>query len=89
VVTELKSRGVHGDVISKAVEATFENVNEEKQAREYLRKKRMAKPQGPKEAARIFRRLMHAGFGTKTILTILKRWDVDDETLASLESETE
>jgi regulatory protein len=89
VVTELKSRGVHGDVISKAVEATFENVNEEKQARDYLQKKRMAKPQGPKEAARIFRRLAHAGFGTKTILTILKRWDVDDETLESIESEME
>jgi regulatory protein len=89
VVTELKSRGVHGDVISKAVGATFENVNDEKQAREYLRKKRLAKPKGRKEAARIFRRLGHAGFGTKTILTILRRWDVDDETLASLEGETE
>src|ERR1700734_3445103 len=40
VVTELKSRGVHGDVIGKAVDTAFENVNEEKQAREYLRKKR-------------------------------------------------
>jgi regulatory protein len=87
VVTELKSRGVHGDVIGKAVDTAFENVNEEKQARDYLRKKRMDKPQGQKEAARIFRRLAHAGFGTKTILTILKRWDVDDETLTALESE--
>ncbi len=88
VVTELKSRGVHGDVIGKAVDTAFENVNEEKQARDYLRKKRMNKPQGQKEVARIFRRLAHAGFGTKTILNILKRWDVDDETLTALESET-
>jgi regulatory protein len=88
VVTELKSRGVHGDVISKAVDTAFENVNEEKQAREYLRKKRLEKPKGQKDAARIFRRLAHAGFGTKTILTILKRWDVDEETLTALESET-
>src|SRR5271165_1228900 len=45
VVTDLKIKGVHGDVIDKAVDAAFEGVSEEKQAREYLRKKRMAKPQ--------------------------------------------
>jgi hypothetical protein len=30
---------------------------------------------------------MRAGFGSKTIFTILKKWDVDDETLTALESE--
>src|SRR5271155_5708740 len=44
VVTDLKIKGVHGDVIEKAVDAAFEGVSEEKQAREYLRKKRMVKP---------------------------------------------
>jgi regulatory protein len=88
VVTELKLRGVHGDVIGKTVDAAYANVNEEKQAREYLRKKRMNKPQGQKEVARIFRQLMRAGFAIKTIMAILKRWDVDDETLTALESET-
>src|SRR5271155_959931 len=44
VVTDLKIKGVHGDVIDKAVDAAFEGVSEEKQAREYLRKKRMVKP---------------------------------------------
>jgi regulatory protein len=88
VVTELKSRGVHGDVIGKAVDDAFENVSEEKQARDYLSKKRMKKPKDRKETARIFRQLVRAGFGTKTIMTILKRWDVDDETLTALESET-
>ena len=88
VVTELKTRGVHGSVIEKAVEAAYEGVNEEKQAREYLRKKRMEKPKDQKQTARIFRQLARAGFGTKTIFTILKKWDVDDETLSALESET-
>jgi regulatory protein len=87
VVTELKSHGVHSDLIGKAVDTAFENVNEETQARDYLHKKRIKKPQGQKEVARIFRRLAHAGFATKTIMTILKRWDVDDETLTALESE--
>jgi len=89
VVTELKVKGVHGDVIDKAVDAAFEGVSDEKQAREYLRRKRMAKPRDQKETARIFRQLARAGFGTKTIFTILKKWDVDEETLTALESESE
>ena len=88
VITELKAKGVHGEVIEKAVDAAFEAVNEEKQAREYLRKKRLQKPKDQKQAARIFRQLARAGFGAKTIFTILKRWNVDDETLSALEDES-
>jgi regulatory protein len=87
VVTDLKIKGVHGDVIEKAVETAFEGVSEERQAREYLRRKRMVKPKDQKATARIFRQLARAGFGTKTIFTILKNWDVDEEILIQLESE--
>src|SRR5579859_6927931 len=72
VITELKTRGVHGAVIEKAVGDAYDGVSEEKQARDYLRKKRLEKPKGQKEAARIFRQLVRAGFGSKTIFTILK-----------------
>ena len=88
IITDLKAKGIHGEVIGKAVGAAFEGVNEEKQAREYLRKKRLQKPTDQKQAARIFRQLARAGFGTKIIFTILKKWDVDDETLSALEGET-
>jgi regulatory protein len=88
VVTDLKTRGVHGSVIEKAVEAAYEGVSDEKQAREYLRKKRLQKPKDQKQTARIFRQLARAGFATKTIFTILKKWDVDEETLSALESES-
>jgi regulatory protein len=87
VATDLKAKGMHGDVIDKAVDAAFEGVSEEKQAREYLRKKRLVKPKDQKEAARVFRQLARGGFGIKTIFSILKRWDVDEETLSELESE--
>jgi regulatory protein len=87
VVTDLKAKGVHGAVIDKAVDAAFDGINEEKQAREYLRKKRLEKPKDRKQAARIFRHMARAGFGTKTIFAILKKWDVDDETLGALEGE--
>jgi len=85
VITDLKVKGAHSDVIEKAVEAAFQDVNEETQARAYLRRKRLNKPTNQKEAARIFRNLTRAGFAAKTIFTILKKWDVDDETLTALE----
>jgi regulatory protein len=88
VITELKTKGVHGDLIAKAVDSVFEGVSDEKQAREYLRKKRMEKPKDQKQVARIFRQLARAGFATKTITAILKKWNVDNDTLTALEGET-
>jgi regulatory protein len=90
VVTDLKRKGVHGDVIEKAVSSVYDGVKEENLAREYLRRKRLLKPKDrdQKQAARIFRQLMRAGFASKTIFAILKKWDVDEETITELENET-
>jgi len=90
VVTDLKIKGVHAEVIDKAVDAAFEGISEEEQARAYLRKKRVVKPEkdDKKAAGRIFRQLIRAGFGSKTIFTILKKWNVEEETLGDLESES-
>ena len=87
VITDLKTKGVHGEVIEKAIADTYDEVNDEKQAREYLRRKRLVKPKDQKQAARVFRQLLRAGFGFKTIFVILKKWDVDAETLSELENE--
>src|SRR6478736_5420563 len=76
---QLKAKGVHGEVIEKAVDSAYDEVNEEKQARDYLRRKRLQKPTNQKKAARVFRQLMRGGFGAKTIFAILKKWEVDDE----------
>src|SRR6201981_3476216 len=89
VVTDLKVKGVRGDVIDQAVSTAFDEVNEEKQARAYLQRKRLAKPTDQKQSARIFRQLVRAGSRSKTIFTILKKWDVDEETLTALESENQ
>jgi len=89
VLTELKVKGVHGEVIEKAIDAAFAEVDEEKQAREYLRRKRLKKPDNKKDTAKIFRQLMRAGFGAKTIFKILRKWDVDEEVLGELENEAE
>ena len=89
VITDLKIKGVHAEVIEKAVESAYEGVSEERLAREYLKRKRLVKPKDRKQSARIFRQLMRAGFAVKTIFAILKQWDVDDDTLSALESEME
>jgi regulatory protein len=89
VVTDLKIKGVHGEVIEKAVGTVYDEVDDEKQAREYVGRKRLKKPKDRKETARIFRNLMRAGFASKTIFKILKTWEVDDETITALESEVE
>lgn len=89
VITDLKIKGVHGEVIEKAVGEVFDEVSEEKQARDYLQRKRFVKPKNQKETARIFRNLTRAGFASKTIFGILKKWDVDEEVLTALEEVAE
>jgi regulatory protein len=89
VVTDLKIKGVHPDVIEKAVGQAYSGINEEKLARQYLERKRLRKPENERETARIFRMLARAGFTSATIFKILKKWDVPDETLDALEGEQE
>ena len=88
VTTDLKIKGIHSEVLEKAVDSTFAEVDDEKQAREYLRRKRLKKPANKKEAARVFRQLMRAGFGSKAIFTILRKWDVEEDVIEILESDS-
>jgi regulatory protein len=88
IISDLKQRGVHDDVIAKTVSTAYEDTNEEQLARDFLRRKRFKKPSNEKETARLFRAMIRAGFGNKTIFAILKKWDVDEEVLTALESET-
>lgn len=89
VITDLKVKGVHADVIEKAVDETYSGVDEEALARAFLRRKRLNKPSSNKEAARIFRTLMRAGFGLATAIRVLKSWSVDDELLTAFQEEAE
>jgi regulatory protein len=89
VITDLKAKGVHQDVIEKVVNETYAAVNEEELARAYLKRKRAKKPANDKEAARIFRGLVRAGFGVGIAIKVLKNWQVDDELLTALQEEAE
>ena len=83
---DLVQKGVHAEVIAKTLDAAYEEVNEEELARRHLERKRVSKPASDKESARVMRMLVRAGFSTGVIFRILKKWDVDDEALAALES---
>jgi regulatory protein len=87
VVQDLKAKGVHGDIIEKTVGAAYQDVNEEQLARAYLQRKRIKKPATQRDAAKVFRSLMRAGFASRVIFRILKMWEVDDETISALEGE--
>ena len=89
VISDLKQRGVHDDIIDKTVGAAYADTNEEQLARAFVARKRLKKPASQKEAARIFRTMVRAGFGTRTIITILKKWDVEEDVLTALETESE
>jgi regulatory protein len=89
VITDLKVKGVHSDVIEKVVDDAYAAVNEEDLARAYLKRKRLKKPANDKDAARIFRWLIRAGFGVSVAIQVLKNWQVDDELLTALQEEAE
>jgi regulatory protein len=86
VQQDLIQKGVHANIISKTLDAAYENINEEELARQHLERKRIRKPSNEKETARVMRLLVRAGFSTGVIFKILKNWQVDDEALAALES---
>jgi regulatory protein len=83
---DLAVKGVHAEVIASTLDAAYEGVNEEELARRHLARKGVKKPANEKEAARVMRMLVRAGFSIGLIYGILKKWDVAEETLAGLES---
>lgn len=88
VITDLKVKGVHADVIEKAVNDAYSGSDETAMARDFLRRKRIKAPANQREAAKIFRALLRAGYRSQVAITILKKWDVDDELLTALQEET-
>jgi regulatory protein len=87
VCQDLAVKGVHAEVIASTLDAAYEGVNEDELARRHLERKRVKKPANEKEAARVMRMLVRAGFSTGVVFSILKKWDVAEETLTGLESD--
>ena len=67
--------------------AAYEDVDEVALAKRYVERKRMKRPEGDKEVARTMRRLMVAGFSSKTIWKVLRGWGAEVEEVDVEDSE--
>jgi regulatory protein len=81
----LMQKGVHPELVTSTLEAAYENVNEERLARDYIERKRMVQPKDKKEAARTMRRLIAAGFAPPTVFKVLRKWVPDEASLDGLD----
>jgi regulatory protein len=86
VRNDLQQKGLNSELITETLDARYGQIDEEVLARQHLERKRIRKPENPKETARVMRRLMTAGFSTRVIYKILRQWNVPDEALAALEN---
>ena len=82
---DLAVKGVKAEVIASTLDTVYEDVNEEALARRHLERKGVKQPANEKEAARVMRMLIRAGFSTSVIYGILKRWNIPEDALAVLE----
>ena len=73
----LMQKGIAQELANATLTAAYEDVDEVALAREYVARKRMKKPEGDKEIARTMRRLMGAGFSSKTIWKVLRGWGAE------------
>ena len=79
VEQDLMVKGVPRGIVAKQVGDAYADVDEMKLAREYVERKRMARPEGQKEQARAMARLLRAGFSSGTVWRLLREWGVEAE----------
>ena len=80
----LMQKGIAQPVMKEALATAYEDVDEVALARQYIERKRMKKPEGDrekkqKETAKAMRRLIAAGFSTKSIWKVLREWGAELE----------
>lgn len=73
----LMQKGIAVELTNATLSAAYDEVDEVALARQYVERKRMKKPEGDKEIARTMRRLMAAGFSTRTIWKVLRGWGAE------------
>ncbi|MGA7156908.1 MAG: regulatory protein RecX [Acidobacteriaceae bacterium] len=75
----LMQKGIAQELTQTTLSAAYDEVDEVALAKEYVARKRMKKPEGDKEVARVMRRLVGAGFSTRTIWKVLRGWGAEVE----------
>ena len=70
----LMQKGIPQELAASTLAAAYDEVDEVDLAKQYIDRKRIKKPEDDKQTARTMRRLMAAGFSTKTIWKVLRGW---------------
>jgi regulatory protein len=73
----LMQKGIAQELTSSTLAAAYDEVDEVALAKEYVARKRMKKPEDEKEIARAMRRLVGAGFSTRTVWKVLRGWGAE------------
>jgi regulatory protein len=79
----LMQKGIASSLVNEAVGKQYDEVDEVALCRAYVERKRMKQPEGDreqrqKETAKIMRRLVTAGFSSRTIWAVLRNWAGSD-----------
>ena len=72
VQQDLQQKGVAGDLISTALNAAYDGLDEAALVRQHMERKRLKAPTDDKSAARMLRRLTAAGFSSKAIFKVMR-----------------
>ena len=83
----LMQKGIASATVNEAVGRAYEEVDEVALARQFAERKRMKKPEGEKETARVMRRLVAAGFSTRAVWAVLRSWGAPVDEVDVTESE--
>jgi regulatory protein len=70
----LMQKGIAQELTAATLAAAYDGVDELALARQFVERKRLTKPDGEKQTARTLRRLLAAGFTTKTVWKVLRDW---------------
>jgi regulatory protein len=73
----LMQKGIAQELTNSTLATAYDDVDEAALAMEYVRRKRMKKPENEKDVARAMRRLVAAGFSTRTIWKVLRSWGTE------------
>jgi regulatory protein len=87
VQQQLFQKGIAQDLSNTTLTAAYADVDELALAKQYVERKRMKPPANDKETARAMRRLIAAGFTTKTVWKVLRNWGAEVEEVDVVEDE--
>jgi regulatory protein len=84
----LMQKGIAQELTQTTLATAYDDIDEVALAKQYVERKRMKKPTDEKETARTMRRLVAAGFSTRTIWKVLRAWGTELEEVDIAEDES-